>query len=99
MKISEVLWKAANDVLDHRGGICDYTCHAVIRAQGLWDTWGAKSFCDTFASNPALSFLEELGCPIGSGYAFGDIPAGEISQGARYLWLDFARLVAEDEGL
>lgn len=44
----------------------------------------------------AIPFLESLGWDEESFYQFEN---GRQRQGARYLWLDFARLVAEDESL
>jgi len=90
MKISEILRKAANEKLSN--GIYDsdtsvaQSCLAIAFTQKR----------DRFSS--ALSFVARLGCDFDYSN-FDEFPEGEIRQGARFLWLDFAALVAEDEGL
>ena len=44
-------------------------------------------------------FLKELGVDAGSITAFDEFPEGELRQAARYNWLKFAALIAEEEGV
>ena len=93
MKISEILRKAADRHLssdgkdDFQRRIDFYSYVAVIYASGALD------------ARPAEHFLQTLGVSLDSPSEFDEFPEGEIRQGARFLWLDFAALVAEDEGL
>lgn len=95
MKISEILWCAANEHLApikrrrfHHGFEMEHSCDAVYYTCQLR---GAK--------RGALAFLESLGVETDSLFQFKEFRSGSERQGARYLWLDFARLVAEDEGI
>lgn len=91
MKISKILRKAADTEL----------------ACGTRSMWKHIWSCNAVAVIPtrgkdadaAYEFLEELGLWCGSSSAFDEFPSGAIRQGARFLWLDFAALVAESEGL
>lgn len=47
----------------------------------------------------AIRFVKELGCHIGSVSAFKSVPRGTERQSARHMWLYFAALIAEEEGL
>jgi len=97
-RISEVLWKAANECLSD--GISDfygseYSCLAVeneLMARG-----DCMSFTE-FQRSPVAGFLRSLGCPIGSMHAFSRraFPSSIARQGARYAWLMFASLYAEE---
>lgn len=99
MKISEILHKAADEFL-WDGVSCDkhlfqYSCDAVGGARiasGL-----------SFFDYQTKDFLHSLGLKPRPGSAFiefeEDDEATEASQGARYLWLKFAALVAEEEGI
>lgn len=94
-RISEILWIAANEKLwsgndaDSFGDV--YSCDAVGR-------YGSNK---TFYQENAIDFLIELGVNYEDedDEQFIEFEGDEERQGARYLWLDFARLVAEDEGL
>ena len=44
-------------------------------------------------------FIDSLGCSRRSLFEFNEFERGPERQGARYLWLKFAALVAESEGL
>lgn len=95
-RISEILWRAANEHLwDGCGSAFDT------------DSW--KFSCDAISggvghtgvdSTRALNFIAELGCPRDSHHAFDefedDEEAGPESQGARYAWLMFASMVAAE---
>jgi hypothetical protein len=69
LKLSDILWRAAN-------------VHLVPK--GIEPDWVP---------------LVELGVDCSSMDQFAEFKQGETRQGARYLWLDFARLVAESEGV
>jgi len=92
-KISDLVWKAANKELwtgigQRRWIDCEYSCVAaslICRSDNEWTR--------------TRDFLKDLGCPINSYGVFREFRAGQERQGARYLWLDFARLVAESEDL
>lgn len=68
--------------------------------QDLWsggkDLNGWVSCISAVDDKRACSFLDSCGWEEQLFYGFSN---GEVRQGARYLWLDFARLVAEDESL
>lgn len=68
-----------------------YTCDAVV--------FGGMAKCGSKATDKAVAFLRELGVYVHGFGEFDEFEAGEERQGARFLWLDFAALVAEDEGL
>lgn len=89
MKVSEILRRAARENLwDGRSHIHarrEFSFHAVIWAVEGWP-------------KDALEFLRSLG--VGrDGNQFNEFRYGERRQGARFLWLEFAALVAEDEGI
>ena len=104
LKLANILWYAANvklrsdDIADHNAwvqGQRAFSCEAVARAeQGL----GGSSTV-YYAENSCSQFLAELGVDCESIEQFDEFEPGEVRQGARYLWLDFARLVAVSEGL
>lgn len=94
MKISSILWKAANERLSWDGwwwpGTNDeFSCLAVrkVTRAGLKD------------KDKASKFLASLGVDPDAGWLFDEFPEGEVRQGARYLWLMFAYEVAKSEGL
>ena len=95
MKISDTLWEAANLYLDHGlvdfqlSGVNRYSCCAVDMAESK----------NKVPNTPGCDFLASLGVKQFAGNQFDEFEYGEERQGARYLWLDFARLVALDEGL
>ena len=97
MKISEILRKAANEHLHDLpeirffGGVWMYSCCAVAESENGHDEDDSVDL----ESSQAVAFLREFEGSTGI-RAFSD----EIDpQGARFLWLHFAALVAEDEGL
>jgi len=97
MKISEILRDAADRYLwdGSRGGHQVFSCGAVENV--LNDMTNLEDYA--YAYHHTFLFLKELGVNIHSEYEFDEVPRGEIRQCARFLWLDFAALVAEDEGL
>ena len=101
MKISDTLWAAANEklwdgvTLDYEADNlyprkCLFSCDAIRQAYASTGEW---------TDSPAIRFSALLGLDCNSLVAFDEFEYGAERQGARYLWLDFARLVAEDEGL
>jgi hypothetical protein len=46
-----------------------------------------------------VAFLESLGCHCNRVTEFDQFEAGPERQGARYAWLMFAALIAEEEGI
>lgn len=101
MKISEILWKAANERLteeDDWWGDDEHSnlsCVAAALAEGLslddpWRTNAKKS--------RAVQFLRDLGCKPHSSRSFNSF-SDDQRQGARYAWLMFASQYAEEQGL
>lgn len=108
MKISDVLWIAANEFLSTIDGVelvdghsrSKYSCCAV-------EHFCKKLVCSSKISwnsvlNPYIKtrgFLYELGVDTGGCFEFFEFEPGEKRQGARYLWLMFAYEVALSEGV
>lgn len=102
MKISEVLHKAADEHLaydylskihsNRKGAVykARYSCCAVIEAAGN------RALCERIVVG-----LTEMGCPTESLEAFLDMGYEDDfdmeTQGARYIWLKFAALMAEEQ--
>lgn len=92
MKLADVLWTAANEVL--WDGLGDYDA----APHGVW-----RFSCDAAASAVAwddkervYSFLRSLGCDTEGRHVFEDYESGHERQCVRYLWLLLASHVAED---
>jgi hypothetical protein len=95
MKISDVLWKAANEHLCTDGADGEkqtYVCHAIGMTLGHGYLGTAES-----EREPATRFLAELGMPLdGGGFDRWRSPCGprqlsaEVQQQVRYAWLVFA---------
>lgn len=91
--VAELLRKAANEHLwDGAGelppGVDALSCFAVILAEGA----------DTGLYVATLAFLSRLGVNAWD-REFAEFEIGAERQGARFLWLHFAALVAEDGGI
>ena len=91
MKTSAILRRAADKHL------------AIGESYVVWPKW--EFSCDAASANlgyanhyRVIKALIDFGVPVQSTYAFDSFPEGEIRQGARFLWLDFAALVLESEG-
>lgn len=103
MKISKILHKAADKYLwDGFGSPPNeeaqneiYSCLAIHKV--LIEKQYANNFvsCEKIVSD----FLKKMGLRTYSNIEFAEFKNTEEAQGARYLWLKFAALVAEDEGL
>lgn len=93
MKISEILHKAADEQLwdgcSRKVGKFEFSCDAIKTVAG----WSSK---EAFV---AQRFVNELGVPMYSLNAFINFKRTEDRQAARYSWLKFAAMVAEEEGL
>jgi hypothetical protein len=100
-KISDVLWLAANKHLAHDPDLFDFnkatfSCDAV---------YAVFSDYDDPLHRRTMDFLRELGCNTKGHNEFkqfekqegGWRSATKKAQGARYLWLMFAYLVARSE--
>lgn len=89
-----LLWRAANEHLPHEvpfGSCSACWCAAGREWEGMFD-------------DKVIPFLSELAGLQSDKFnserdRFREFAEGHTKQGARYLWLDFARLVAEDERL
>lgn len=101
MKISQVLHKAADKHLAH-----DYESY--IHPSFDKERFSCCAVDLAVGYNPdlyhrILEGLTEMGCPTGSIYAFTgmdyDDDLDEETQGARYMWLKFAALMAEEQGV
>jgi hypothetical protein len=97
VKISDVLWKAANVHLACEGPYEDdrtpYICHAIRRAQQLWSLMTSEQ-----REDPAIAFLLDLGME-GGGDGFCEFHRGRERQGVRYAWLMLAHEIALERGL
>lgn len=100
MKISEVLHKAADEHLASNYDNFNsswkterFSCCAVGAAAGF----------DSEVESRILKGLEEMGCPTSSTTAFSHLGYDDIldseTQGVRYMWLKFAALMAEEQGV
>lgn len=97
--IAEILHKAADEYLAHNrysyyaGNKVRYTCSAIELAT-RWD----DDLCERIQTG-----LIEMGCPTSSCSAFVNLGypdfLDEETQGARYMWLKFAALMAEEQGV
>jgi hypothetical protein len=88
VKVSDVLWEAANKCLfDGEVGVSVYSCAAIAVCAHILKT----------PPHNTIWFLHNLGVVAYSMSEFNEFEAGEQRQGARYLWLMFAYLVALDE--
>lgn len=104
MKISEILWRAANENLwpglpfdSYLSQV--YSCIAVAHVELGGAALRRMKWAHACRKSRAIQFLRELGCPIGGSRAFDRFSDSNAAQGARYLWLMFAYEVAKSEGL
>lgn len=106
MKISEVLHEAADKYLalnrkdwdDHRSKHI-YSCCAI--EQVIEERFGWTAVCNHPLHFRILDGLENMGLDTDSSSAFDkfNIRSKEEKQQARYAWLKFAALVAEEQGV
>lgn len=93
MKISDVLWEAANvhlssdDISHPEKKTNRYSCDAIVDSAGF----GTKSHDQTKA------FISYLGVRIFGRFEFSEFLEGNDRQQARYNWLMFAHQIALEE--
>lgn len=102
MKISEILHMAADEYLwDGCGpppsGYAQNKTYSCLAISELLCEKNKGSFF--YHEEPVFDFLKEMGIRTFSSLEFSEFKSAKEIQGARYLWLKFAALVAEDEGL
>ena len=93
MKYSQILRETADIYLpdgtdSQRSIMLDFSCVAIVRHPEVRDM-----------HHPIFTFLCDLGCNVVDGKQFNEFSLREKRQGARFLWLNFAALVAEDMGI
>lgn len=108
--IAEILHLAADKHLAskeeqcwNRGGDREkFSCCAVNEA--VWELWNKDEIVSAGERDELIDRCSEglkaMGCPVNSTDAFGD--EGEFNaedQQARYAWLKFAAMIAEEQGV
>ena len=108
--IAEILHIAADKKLAskeeqcwNRGGTKEkFSCCAVSEA--VWELWNNDKIVSECERDDLINRtskgLEAMGCPVNSMEAFND--NGEFkaeNQQARYAWLKFAAIIAEEQGV
>lgn len=106
MKISEILHLAADKYLAHNlASKRDYTSWYSCNAVSIACLYEHADFQDyLLLESRILMGLKEMGCDVSSSTAFKtlgypDEDLQEETQGARYMWLKFAALMAEEQGV
>ena len=96
MKISEILHEAADvylwDGIEDDAWCSEYSCCAVSDAVQALRVSGV---CE----KRIYRGLEEMGVNVTNVYQFNEFPFGEQRQAARYSWLKFAAMIAEEQGV
>lgn len=65
-----------------------------------WSCLAVEDACDNvYVAACCMSFLRRLGLNTNSENAFDEFPAGPKRQMARAIWLTWAAMIAEEEGL
>lgn len=95
MKISEILHLAADrylwDGVNHDDTSAEFSCYAIYDAIYFTENQNMKEAIDVGLTNMGLcTYL---------GYSFDEFEEGEDRQYARYLWLKFAAMIAEEQGV
>lgn len=108
--IAEILHIAADkhlavkeEQLWSRGGTKEkFSCFAVSEA--VWNLWNEDNIVSEGERDELINRCSEglkaMGCPVNSANAFGE--CGSFSaknQQARYAWLKFAAMIAEEQGV
>ena len=83
------LWDGCGDYRKTEDFVWSYSCAAAEESR---DDLGLKL-------DIVEDFLAPLGVFVGRYTEFDEFPHGPIRQGARFLWLDFAALYAEELSL
>lgn len=101
MKLSKIFWLAANEYLPPKMTIDNqtavgwgYSCWAILRAVER----NVPSFFFKEYVQKSSAFMRDLGCRD-DGWQFREFSEGPERQGARYAWLMFCSLYAEELGL
>lgn len=108
--IAEILHYAAdkhlaskeNEAWYHSGNKEKFSCCAVIEAvHHLYDNYEIESDYDCQKLIERIfKGLKAMGCPVNSTDAFGDNDkVNAENQQARYAWLKFAAMIAEEQGV
>lgn len=101
--IAEILHYAADKKLAskeeqcwNRGGTKEkFSCYAIDEA--VWDLYNCDIVRDDLIDR-IFKGLDAMGCPIGSIDAFNDCDSFNAeNQQARYAWLKFAAMIAEEQ--
>lgn len=95
-KISEIINRAIDKHLSPfadaewclSNGLSEYSCDAIWHAAG-----------DLYYQGPVTKFLRELGCHTTSLVLFDGFADEHHRQMARAIWLTWAAMIAEEEGL
>lgn len=92
-KISDALHLAADKYLAR-----DWSSVSSIRRLRWWSCWAVEEACNVLGVNciDVKRGLENMGLNTQSNTAFLSV---KDPQGARYMWLKFAALMAEEQGL
>lgn len=101
MKISKVLHKAADKHLAHD---YDSFAHPSLDKERFSCTAISLAVNNDYELEERVRIgLQNMGCPTDSVYAFTDMGYDDDldieTQGARYMWLKFAALMAEEQGV
>lgn len=106
MKISEILWKAANEQLWDGSNMRVYGNEFDASRNANKRRFSCDAFNSHYMTEISLcemrkvkEYLAEFGLDCESMQAFHEFDSGEERQGARYSWLMFASMIAEEEGL
>ena len=98
MKLSTLLHQAADEYLIVDDPNEGYSCRAVWNAiDNAWYSHKISTVEKVSLSKQFEDGVEALGLDWGSFLAFSDIPP-ETRQAARYQWLKFCALLAEEQG-
>ena len=108
--IAEILHYAADKKLAskeeqcwNRGGTKEkFSCCAVQEA--VWELWNKDETASEYERDKLINRCSEglkaMGCPTSSTDAFGDEGVFNAeNQQARYAWLKFAAIIAEEQGV
>jgi hypothetical protein len=108
--IAEILHLAADTKLASKGEQCwsrggskeKFSCCAMSEA--IWELWNKDQSISEGERDELINRcsdgLKAMGCPVNSTDAFGDEGVFNAeNQQARYAWLKFAAIIAEEQGV
>lgn len=110
LTVAQILHLAADKYLSTTGGehrsLSDwkspnvkkrnYSCEAIIKAEGLWGSIGWDNAC---RKSRAIKFTRSLGMKPSALKLFDKFKFGRERQAVRYAWLKHAAQIAEEQGL